>query len=776
MNRTLNKMVSALGGAMLVASLTAQAAAQQAVVRGRVLDAVTLQPVSAAQLQWGPGATEQALTGADGRFELNSTSTVQVTIQRIGYATQTLRIEPGSNPTIVLPPRPAELAAVHVRGFDLERTLLETPGSIALLTPEVLERYDNSSLVPALNAVPGVRVDQRQPGGSTRLSIRGSVLRSPFGIRNIRMYWNDIPLTLADGSTPADLLDVSAAGSVEVIKGPAGSIYGSGVGGALVIQTPRSTTNTVGQLSFSAGEYGYRRGSASVNLNGDRAQVRLSAVNQEHDGYRLAQDESSRKIYLVYGQLFPSERNVVSFYAYHARPTLGLPGTLNRAEYDSLPRLTLPFAEFFGAGAERERSYIGLANSLELNDWLTNTTSLYGMFTEWHGNSGSTSAASGAQTRENGSGYGGRTRFVVAPPMQGDVRLRFIVGGEYQADVVRNQSFGLDTNKRRTMLRSNSEVQSYQNLLFLQAEAELPAQIIVNAGLAYNNTRFDVLDYFTPAATNPTGELKLDGVTPLRIAAIKKFGDHLAVHAGISTGHSPPTVLELNPVGVPNTDLRAEDATQYEFGVRGGLGRLQLDVTAFQMGMQNAIIGRVSAVGVTEYENAGSTDQRGLEASVFVDLTPGGQEFLTQLRPWITASFNDFTFDEFRIRNDQSGAVTDYSGKLIPGVPVRTVTVAVDAAVRPGLYLNATAQHVGEMQIDNANLQQADGYTLVSVRTGLRRSLTQQLRLELFGGVDNATNEKYSSWLGINGFGGRYFNPSLRRNMFGGVSLHIQRG
>ena len=37
-------------------------------------------------------------------------------------------------------------------------------------------------------AIPGVRMEERTPG-SYRLSIRGSLLRSPFGIRNVKVYF-----------------------------------------------------------------------------------------------------------------------------------------------------------------------------------------------------------------------------------------------------------------------------------------------------------------------------------------------------------------------------------------------------------------------------------------------------------------------------------------------------------------------------------------------------------------------------------------------------------
>jgi iron complex outermembrane receptor protein len=67
--------------------------------------------------------------------------------------------------------------------------------------------FERSSLRSSLLWVPGVQMDERGHGGSTRLSIRGSLLRAPYGVLGVKVYWGPFPLHLADGSTPLELLD-----------------------------------------------------------------------------------------------------------------------------------------------------------------------------------------------------------------------------------------------------------------------------------------------------------------------------------------------------------------------------------------------------------------------------------------------------------------------------------------------------------------------------------------------------------------------------------------
>src|SRR6188768_4137572 len=98
------------------------------------------------------------------------------------------------------------LQEISIRGFGTSSRQLQVPASVSIVTERELQRYSNISLVPVMNSVPGVRIEERSPG-SYRLSIRGSLLRSPFGVRNIKIYWKDMPLTDAGGNTYLNLID-----------------------------------------------------------------------------------------------------------------------------------------------------------------------------------------------------------------------------------------------------------------------------------------------------------------------------------------------------------------------------------------------------------------------------------------------------------------------------------------------------------------------------------------------------------------------------------------
>jgi len=94
------------------------------------------------------------------------------------------------------------------------------------------------SLDETLWLIPGLSVSNRNnPSQDPRISIRGFGARSAFGVRGIRVLRDGLPLTLPDGQTPVDYLDLESVGRVEVMRGSASSLYGNAGGGVVDIRT-----------------------------------------------------------------------------------------------------------------------------------------------------------------------------------------------------------------------------------------------------------------------------------------------------------------------------------------------------------------------------------------------------------------------------------------------------------------------------------------------------------------------------------------------------------
>src|SRR5690348_3855730 len=145
---------------------------------------------------------------------------------------------------------------------DIGRSALEVPYAISETRPDSARPGQSHLLADqTLFLLPGVTVANRtNPSQDTRISIRGFGARSQFGVRSIRILRDGMPLTLPDGQTPIDYLDLESVGRVEAIRGSASSLYGNAAGGVIDIRSaPPPIGPVAGQVRSWVGDYGTRR-------------------------------------------------------------------------------------------------------------------------------------------------------------------------------------------------------------------------------------------------------------------------------------------------------------------------------------------------------------------------------------------------------------------------------------------------------------------------------------------------------------------------------------
>lgn len=141
------------------------------------------------------------------------------------------------------------LEEIVVTAQKRESTVLETPVSITALSGSQLEAHGITSIEEVVQQVPGLSMRSAGPG-LTELEMRG--LSSTSGVSpTVGFYIDDAPLspplTSLSGKTivSPDMYDLNR---VEVLRGPEGTLYGSGAMGGVV----RLITNSPDLEKFSA--------------------------------------------------------------------------------------------------------------------------------------------------------------------------------------------------------------------------------------------------------------------------------------------------------------------------------------------------------------------------------------------------------------------------------------------------------------------------------------------------------------------------------------------
>ena len=673
--------------------------------------------------------------------------------------------------------RPAvALPGTTVTGYGQGLPLRRTAAAVGVLDARTIALFNPAALTQAVNTLPGVRLEERATA-SYRLSIRGSTLRSPYGVRNVKVYYNGLPFTEAGGSTPLNLLDPALIGRLEVLKGPAGSVYGAGVGGVARFSTPEVAA---GQSRVAAGttvgSYGLIRNMITAETGSATSSVRAQYARQSLDGYRQ-QSALRRDVFALDLRTAPSPKTTLAAHLLYADIDYQLPGGLTRAQFGADPRQARPgTATAPGTMAQRtfyasRTGLLGLTHGYQFTDKLNLETTIYG--------SGSVIRTPYLVDYERNTAVsaGGRTALSYRTALAGRT-LRLQAGGEFQGSFTDGRSYQ-NLGGTPGPLRYDDEISTATGFGFAQADYELPANFQLTVAASYNRLGHHIARV-SDAAANPSGyQLRRDfrPVLSPRVALLREFSPNLSVYASVSTGFAPPTTDEIRTSdGRLNTDLQAERGTSYELGTRGGFfaNKLSYELTAFDLELRETIVSSTTSQGIVVFRNAGSTHQRGLEAAVSgwlwreVRPNPADADMVIDagrgLRAWASYAYNDFHFGSY-----QSGG-GDFSGNRLTGTTPHTLSGGLDFSERRGFYLSPNLSHQARVQLNDANTEQAAGYWVFAARGGWRRVLGR-LTVDVYGGVDNAADRRYSLGNDLNAFGGRYFQPAPGRSWYGGAQL-----
>ena len=175
---------------------------------------------------------------------------------------------------------------VVVTAQKREQNLQDVPISVSVVNAEELERQFITETISLAESVPSLNFQGGFSPSSTNFNIRGiGSYTIEGGIQpSVAMVVDGVSLARS-GEFVTDLADVER---VEILRGPQGTLFGrNSTGGAINITTKKPTGELGGTVEASAGNDGYQRYRASVDLPKffDMLSVKLSAMHMEYDGW-----------------------------------------------------------------------------------------------------------------------------------------------------------------------------------------------------------------------------------------------------------------------------------------------------------------------------------------------------------------------------------------------------------------------------------------------------------------------------------------------------------
>ncbi len=194
----------------------------QAQITGKVNDRISNDPLIGAKIIASDGT--KAISDFDGKFKLNVQKfPVTIITSMLQYVNDTIVVEKAGEIIIKLGEPTKDLETVVVSAGRRKQAIEEVPVSMEIIRPQLIDNKGITDLEQAVDQTPGVFTMDGQ------VSIRGGSGFSYGTGSRVLLLWNGMPLLSGyAGDTQWNAIPMEQASQIEVMKGAASVLYGSG--------------------------------------------------------------------------------------------------------------------------------------------------------------------------------------------------------------------------------------------------------------------------------------------------------------------------------------------------------------------------------------------------------------------------------------------------------------------------------------------------------------------------------------------------------------------
>ncbi|MBI4665770.1 MAG: TonB-dependent receptor plug domain-containing protein [Nitrospinae bacterium] len=465
------------------------------------------------------------------------------------------------------PEQAVSIEPVVISASRWEERLSNQPDRVTIVVQEEIQSLPARDAAESLVTMPGVTVDS---------NIGANSFAYPLvqGTRDYEtpVFINGIPLTdLENGIGNIGMIPAEQIDRIEVVHGPAGSEWGSAMGGIVNVITHKSDRKRNGYVKAGGGDHG--TGFAAANLDYFNDAIALSVGGGTRNQTGLEGDK----------RVIHNNNGVASFeadlgglatifaqaYTFQVEAGSGEYRDFLAGYYDNYKQRTsgggATLTANAGPGAFKITAY-GQNSAKNVDQYLvdfgqygslSSKENVYGGSGIWRGVFDATTVTVGAEAK-NGA----------------------------LNDEVANKEYNIDTSGVFGSVQQNLD------------------NIILQAGARYSN------------------EETFGTFTGLNAGVLYRFNTApVTLRATISNGYTvPPLGYRYNEAGgliKPNPDLGVEKVLSYQAGVNAGLGGgLTLDASAFFSTIKDAINFVANEDGTVMYDNFEEYDRKGLEAQL----------------------------------------------------------------------------------------------------------------------------------------------------------------
>lgn len=731
-------------------------------VSGKVVDGTTKEAIPGATIKCAAKECgSHCMSSASGEFTMHCNDCQEFSISSVGYSSVLIKLSAYSGNIFEIYPVHNELQQVVVsanRGEAVKRSL--APVAISVISNRLLQDTKPISADQVLNKVSGVNMvnlgnEQHQMS-----------IRQPMTTKSLFLYLEDgIPIRTTGLFNHNALLEMNMAAvkSIEVIKGPSSSLYGSeAIGGVVNFITLAPTAIPVLKVGAQLNNIGYKRTDLGSSFQKGKWGFALS-------GYYASKTNS----YLEYSDFHKATVTARIDYAVSDKTKLvnsatwldyysDMSGSIDSAMFASRSFKNLQTFTYRKVKSFRYRSTLShnwsdrgktsatllfRKNAIGQNpayrvkdDYRRQGNVFVGKKDLAHGEINESSFRSYSVIVQHKQDFSWKKAVLMAGASID------ISPSRYDANYIRIKKDTL-TKKYINYEDTDSVLTNYNTRLnnyaaFLNFEFNPLEKLRIVTSLRYDLFNYGFNNHLRPSSFSgsPDTSNRFHRFSP-KIGFTYNFGRGAGIYANYSEGFVPPQVSELY-TGVKVPQLKPSTFYNYEAGAWLALfrGKLTADLSIYQLEGTNEIISVKLDDGSFANQNAGKTSHKGIELGI--NASPNKSISLRFGGAYSFHRFVDFT---------EKGV--KYDGNEMNNAPrwMHNTEIWYKPLFAKGLRVGMEWQHIGSYYADAKNTARYNGYDVIHLRVGY-----QLKGMEFWVNLMNVADNYYSYITSKSAFGYSY--------------------
>lgn len=608
-----------------------------------------------------------------------------------------------------------QLDDVVVTATRTARKTEDIPAGVIAISQEEIRNTRMFGMKEALDGQAGIQSETKNGGYDSRLIIRGAGLKARYGVREIMVLLDGVPITDPDGMSRFDFIDTQLVDRIDVLKGPNSTLYGANAAGGVINIISKSPYEEIKSIKAGYGSdnsqmynltYGTSLGSTYVMVNGSRKST---------DGWRKWNEFDTNQAGIKIGHHTDSSTSIDFSFSY-TEADIQLPGTLTRVQFDDDPaQLTSEAWKHSGRYSTIYSTSLKLEKGID--SFKIKPILYYQNWEHYHPVTGIINDG-GANIFGTDIQVDWKHNFLGSPGLLTagvSAQVDDSSGDKYAYRDLQTAPNGRITatlsDAAGELAETNEDTVSKWGV-YIQESIQPSDDWIIDMGLRFDQVRFDIssevyqeFNYATGNYAANRSSLSIDktfnAVSP-RIGAVYKINDIYSLYGNLASGFQTPQSSELSE----NKRLDPSTTINYEVGARArSEAGHSADLSLFYMDVSDEIVLTYLSGGATSYSNAGSTTKMGIELDAKYQAIKG--LFLGG-----AYAYSDFTYDNFQ--ESVSGTTYNRNDNHLPYIPEHQYTVYAFYKHPLGFKAKLDCHSWGEYYVDNANSAKYRGYSFLT--------------------------------------------------------------